>query len=601
MMLGRKPLLRPKSVPIAWLLLGGVGLLVTMSLAIVLVTGFLAAGRNTVELLRDRTTDLMAILSSRVERYLEPAERHVQVVSEMIGREKFTFNASDIYRLRLSMAAIPEITGMAVALADGRTIRMTRDGFVARGGWSDLDLTQEIYDAIVASDDVYWLDPVWARDIDRSIIVVRRAIRDGDDILGFAATAMTTDGLSVFLAELSTPETRAFLLDTQNNVVAHPRLIQTGNTWDEDRMPTPAELGDPTLGAFVAGDFEDTSVLRGLDNLTAALVTLDDAEEQIVITRPFRKLVPLTWTIGVVASTEGAEVLFNRLYGILVAGLAVLALTLFLLWRVARSVRRPVAALAEASEKIRLLKLDEIPDPPETAVSELRDASAAFYSMVGALKWFETYVPRRLVVRLMETDQAEGYRARTSEVTVLFTDIPGFTSLAENKDAREVAEMLNAHFSLIARCVEAEDGTIDKYIGDSVMAFWGAPKRQEDHAARAIRAVKAVDRAIRAENEVRKTNGEPPIRIRIGLHSGQVIVGNIGAPGRVSYTIVGDTVNVANRLEQLGKEVDGDTEVVALASADTVEAADGAVEGAEDLGARTLRGLSQPIQVYRLV
>ena len=95
---------------------------------------------------------------------------------------------------------------------------------------------------------------------------------------------------------------------------------------------------------------------------------------------------------------------------------------------------------------------------------------------------------------------------------------------------------------------------IDKYIGDSVMAVWGGLSRMEDHADHAMRAALAIAQVIREDNAVRRAAGQPPIRVRIGLHSGPVVVGNIGAPGRVNFTVVGDTVNIAQRFEQLGKE-----------------------------------------------
>ena len=88
------------------------------------------------------------------------------------------------------------------------------------------------------------------------------------------------------------------------------------------------------------------------------------------------------------------------------------------------------------------------------------------------------------------------------------------------------------------------------------MAFWGAPTRQQDHASRACRAALAIADAVRADNRRRQGEGLPPVRIRIGLYDGRVVAGNIGAPGRINYTLVGDAVNAANRLEQLGKEVD---------------------------------------------
>ncbi|WPZ33312.1 adenylate/guanylate cyclase domain-containing protein [Thalassobaculum sp. OXR-137] len=595
----KKPLLRPRSVPIAWLLLGGVGALVTLSLAIVLATGFIAAGQNTVELIRDRVVEVMRVVTTRTETHLRTAADHARTVARMIETEQFDFRSGDIDRVRLTMAAIPQIRGTAIVLKDGRTIRIGREDLVARGTWTDIGVTRENFDAVTSGDSVTWTDPIWAKDIGRALVVARYPIRRDGEVLGFVASGITTDDLSTFLERLSTPAVRAFLLDSENRVIAHHRTNFNLPSDHSDVAPTAEEIGDEVLAAYVRGDTEKTTLLRGLPDLNSAVVRGDDID-YAVITAPFRAVAPLQWTVGVVASTESSEILFTRLYGILIAGGTVLALTLFLLWRVAQSVRQPVTALALASDAIRRLDLDDIPDAPATTVSELRDASAAFYSMVRALRWFELYVPRRLVKRLMDAPQTDGYPTRSREVTVMFTDITGFTELSDGKDAREISELLNAHFSLIARCVEAEDGTIDKYIGDSVMAFWGAPSRQEDHAARAIRAAGAIARAIHAENEVRTAGDEPPVRIRIGLHSGTVVVGNIGAPGRVNYTLVGEPVNVANRIEQLGKEVDPTAEIVALASDVTVTDAGGPPADAQSLGERALRGVSHPIRVWRL-
>ncbi|MEQ8585819.1 MAG: adenylate/guanylate cyclase domain-containing protein [Thalassobaculaceae bacterium] len=606
----KKPLLRPRSVPIAWLLLGGVGGLVTLALVVVLATGFIAAGRNTVDLIRDRVSETMDVAVTRTETHLRTAEDHARSVAEMIGRDPFDFRSADIDRIRLTMAAVPQIRGTAIVLRDGRTIRIGRNDTVVRGTWEDLNVTAEGFRARSRVDGITWSDPIWADDIGYAIVVAQYPIRDErtGDILGFVASAITTNDLSRFLDRLSTPMVRALLLDSTRTVVAPSVPQSTAFGTPDDPAPgadLAGEVGseevpaDTVLAAYLRGDGRPTSLLRDLEGLESAVVTVGE-QEYVVITSDLATVVPLEWTIALIVSTESSDILFTRLYAILIAGGSVLALTLFLLWRVARSVRQPVTALALASDSIRRLDLDSIPEAPETTVAELRDASQAFHSMVGALRWFELYVPRRLVKRLMESSQAEGYPTRSREVTVMFTDIVGFTGLSEGKDAREISEMLNAHFSLVARCVEAEDGTIDKYIGDSVMAFWGAPSRQEDHAARAIRAIQAIARSVHAENEVRAAAGELPVRIRIGLHSGTVVVGNIGAPGRVNYTLVGEPVNVANRIEQLGKEVDPTAEVIVLASDATVSAAGEPPEGAQNVGSRTLRGVSQPIDIWRL-
>ena len=198
----------------------------------------------------------------------------------------------------------------------------------------------------------------------------------------------------------------------------------------------------------------------------------------------------------------------------------------------------------------------------------------------------------------------EATRSRESIVTVLFSDITDFSGLAETMSAPAVAALLNRHFELVSTCIEAEGGTVDKFIGDSVMAFWGAPEEMADHAAHAVKTAAAIRRATRRDNAARAAASEPAIAVRLGLHLGAVVVGNIGSASRVNYTVVGDTVNTASRLEQLGKELAPDDDCVVLLSGELYEALPATARAAHtfiDLGAHPIRGRAGEVRVYRLV
>jgi class 3 adenylate cyclase len=133
------------------------------------------------------------------------------------------------------------------------------------------------------------------------------------------------------------------------------------------------------------------------------------------------------------------------------------------------------------------------------------------------------------------------------------------------------------------------------------MAFWGAPTLQPDHAQRACRAALAIAEILRVDNERRSEKGLRPVRVRIGIHSGIAVVGNVGAPGRINYTLIGDDVNIAQRLEQLAKDFDpGNGETVVLLSAETAkDLGEGFL--LETVGSHLLRGQSEPIEAFRLV
>ena len=256
--------------------------------------------------------------------------------------------------------------------------------------------------------------------------------------------------------------------------------------------------------------------------------------------------------------------------------------------------------LSAVARLIGELRLDDIRELPHSRVRELDEQSNTFNSMTGALRWFQAYVPRSLVHQLMREGDLASLASDRRNVTVMFSDIAGYSTISEGKSAAEVADLLNHHFGILTHAIEAEGGTVDKFIGDSVMAFWGAPEKQKDRAIRACRAALAIRAGIAADNRERKSRGEPPVHVRVGIHSGQATAGNIGTRDRVNYTVIGDDVNIAQRLEQLGKEVSPDAEVAITVSGAAVNDLDGLFE-VEPVGEMEVRGREAAVAVYRLV
>jgi class 3 adenylate cyclase len=163
-----------------------------------------------------------------------------------------------------------------------------------------------------------------------------------------------------------------------------------------------------------------------------------------------------------------------------------------------------------------------------------------------------------------------------------------------------VAEYLNHHFEIVNGCIEAEGGVVDKYIGDCVMAFWGAPEKLKGRAERACRAALAIREAIGRHNAAQRARGQPETRMRIGIHSGDATVGNIGSTGRVNYTIIGDMVNVGQRIEQLGKVLAPKDDAVAILISETTRADLGPDFSPRPLGKHKLRGREGVMEIFAL-
>jgi adenylate cyclase len=196
---------------------------------------------------------------------------------------------------------------------------------------------------------------------------------------------------------------------------------------------------------------------------------------------------------------------------------------------------------------------------------------------------------------LQEQDAVPLGTGRRQRVTVMFTDIRGFTSLSERLAPEEVVAFLNTYFSRMVGAVFMFDGMLDKYIGDGMMAVFGAPITHEDHALRAVKAAFRMRKELEALNVELKARNEAPLAIGIGLHTGECVIGNIGTEQRLDYTAIGDTVNTASRIEGLTKE----HKVDILVSADTWREVQTMVLS-RPLPAVTLRGRSTPLDLYAL-
>ena len=181
---------------------------------------------------------------------------------------------------------------------------------------------------------------------------------------------------------------------------------------------------------------------------------------------------------------------------------------------------------------------------------------------------------------------------RAAEVSILFADISGFTTVSETKAPEEVAEFLSNFFSAAVDAIFAYGGTLDKFIGDAVMAFFGAPIPQDDHADRAIMAGLMMQARIEVWNQEREQQGLPPVRIRVGINSGPAVVGNVGTEKRVDYTVLGSAVNIASRLES-GVAKPGQLVI----SQNTLDRTMGSFD-TEALGEFALKGLQQKLPVY---
>ncbi len=219
----------------------------------------------------------------------------------------------------------------------------------------------------------------------------------------------------------------------------------------------------------------------------------------------------------------------------------------------------------------------------------------------GLAHWLGVYTPRPVAAELLRGEATPAGTGRTWPVTVMFTDVVGSTALAEALAPAAFTERLNAHFTLLTRLIEAEGGEVVEFLGDGVMAYWGGPHGGPDHAVRACRAALAIAAGLERDNALRASAGEPPIRLRIGINSGEATVGNVGAPERGIFTVMGDAANAAQRIEQLARTLCPDRPTAAvLVGEETFRQVAGRFSF-EPAGEVELRGRARRERLYRLI
>jgi class 3 adenylate cyclase/FixJ family two-component response regulator len=223
------------------------------------------------------------------------------------------------------------------------------------------------------------------------------------------------------------------------------------------------------------------------------------------------------------------------------------------------------------------------------AVDELKRMHAVVIERSSTAEALRSYVPQQVADRLAGGAMVQ----QEVEVTILFSDIRGFSTIAERLGAREIADVIGRHLSAMAEVIAAHGGTIDKFQGDAVMAIFGAPDPLPDHPALAVRCAMAMQaRQSELNTEGWGVDSVPSLGVGIGLNTGTVIAGAIGGGGRLEYTVIGDAVNIAQRLQS---EADAGEIVVA---ASTAAAAPGIPY--EPMGSRVVKGREEPVEVLRV-
>jgi adenylate cyclase len=416
----------------------------------------------------------------------------------------------------------------------------------------------------------------------------------GGEVLGVFTVDFDLNRLSKAVAAIRLAEHgRIAVLTTDGLVLAHPtlRLVESTGQGGDGRVLSTKDLPDPAVKALFHQAAERADPGAGF---TQRRFELDDATwlggwSVVPIDRD------LQWLVAVVAPESDFLVGVERNKWIAIAVAAgTMLLSILLALLLAARISHPLGRIAGEMAQVGRMQLEDT-SPPSTHFVEIARIDDSLATMRGGLRSFARYVPTDLVRRLLASGQEAVLSGDVRPLSVLFVDIRGFTGIAEATPPAELVSMLGRWFEEATRIVAACRGTVDKFIGDAVMAFWGAPEAEPEHAAWACEAAIELQRRLHALRAAR-TGWAERFHVRVGIATGDVLVGNIGAPERLNYTVIGDAVNLASRLEGLNKAFGTGS----LVAESTYRAAQHRVLG-RAVGVVAVSGRQQATRVYELV
>jgi adenylate cyclase len=433
--------------------------------------------------------------------------------------------------------------------------------------------------------------------------LVERA-RAGETIVANASTAFRVPAAMLVFPyrDMGTQNAMIVLFSTE----ALQSIVQTGTasltyavSWDGELIAHP-DFDQVKVGANYGGTQLVARILGSpLDNMQ---IRYADAKG-VQYVGAFRKL-PLG-QLSVATSTPVSLVYAAALAVTrqnMYLGGVVLLLSILAVWFFSRTMTRPVMSLVDASRRIEAGEF-ELDLKPSTH-DELGLLTESFAHMGRGLaerervkETFGKFVNREVAERALKGELALGGTRRTA--TIFFCDIRSFAALSEKFPPEDVVEFLNAYFTRMVTCIEATGGVVDKFIGDAIMAVWGAivsTGSPRDDALQAIRSALMMRNALIEYNETRGSENRPRIGIGCGLNTGPCVVGQIGSPQRMEYTAIGDTVNLASRIEALNKPFGTDI----LVSQNTYELIQDAVI-ATKMPAIKVKGKTAALSIYALI
>lgn len=576
-----------------------IGTLVVLAAGAVFAVAMLNMARQTESILNARIDSLAVEVQSITEGFMGSVESHAEWVAAEMGSAGIDLNDPRQVFRTVSGALLPlsQARFAVLHLPNQPAIIIDLEKRLWRRENRDIAESVAVLTSVSAAQ--------WRPRPTPGTLDVRGAyatpIMNGVTKVGVLEVFIDIDGLSTSFGaadDYNGFEITRFMVIGNQDIIAHPVLLADGFVTGQvpPRIPN---SGDPVLDKFLTGDyFLPAWVEPGGEN-EIGIVRIQDAsgEDQdyvAVMRRPFGDKVSESVAVGSYLKAEAGSVDFEAMFQLLAAGLVIIIIAEIAAIILGRKLAAPIIGFSRAAKSVRDDDLTLFNPLNRSRVLEYDEAAKTLNHMVEGLRdrakirdLFGRYVPEGVAKMLMRDDESD--RPKLTTATVLYLDIAGFTTMAEKLEPHEIVATLNAFFSEAVSQIEAEGGMVTQFQGDAILAVFNLPVEQADHASAAIRAAERICTAAHTKFFAGQT-----LSLRIGVNTGPLVAGAVGASNRLSYTVHGDAVNLAARLEQMNKQTG--TEIL-ISRETTLLAPD---ISTREIGSMEVRGRDEPVLVFTI-
>ncbi len=501
---------------------------------------------------RTMTREYQLSVAGDLGRTIEGELRDAENGLEAVGRVLTDLELSEATAIELALnlvAAHESIDHVGVYSRGGELLDVIREA-----GTGDVRPPERLPDdmrELAAADNVATGVAVEGAPYPRIPLVV--PTRVGDTVTGFVGSLVSLERVQKRVEQLSIERLDSFrdsllVVDEDMRILAHSQL-------DDSKVLASAR---------------DFGALQGIGSLELPGNIVKSGEfaepDGTPMVGTVTGLQSLPWAIVTQIPRDFAYASVDTMRRALIAvSVTAIVLALFVAFGIARQITRPIQELSSFAQDLADRRFDRrvtvntrdelsmLGDVLSSAAADLQASEARIRKEEAIRRDLRRYLSGELVDRVVRREQDMKLGGERRDVSVLFADVVSFTPIADSLAAEDTVRLLNELFTILTEIVFRHGGTVDKFIGDSIMAIWGAPELQPDHGRRAIAAAEDMMRWLEAGNEGWRRKFDVTVELAIGINSGQAVVGNVGSETRMQYTAIGDVVNVAARLESIAR------------------------------------------------